>query len=63
MQYNKIVAHYTKGEGDITLLKNIRKHTGLKMYIDAELAKDVTTRKSVTSVVDTYNEVAFTWKW
>ena len=32
------------------------------MYTDADLAKDMTTRRSVTSVVYEYNEVAFAWK-
>ena len=45
---NKIVAHHAKGEGEITDLKNIREHTGLKMYTDVDLAKDMTTRISVT---------------
>ena len=62
VEENKIVAHHAKGEGEITDLKNIREHTGLKMYIDADLAKDMTTRRSVTSVVHEYNEVAFAWK-
>ena len=59
---NKIVAHYAKKEGEITNLKNIREQTGLKMYTDANLAKDMTTRRSVTSVVHECNEVAFARK-
>ena len=62
VEKNKIVAHHAKGEGGITDLKNIREHNGLKMYTDADLAKDMTTRRSVTSVVHEYNEVAFAWK-
>ena len=62
VEENKIVAHHAKGEGEITDLKNIRAHTGLKMYTDADLAKDMTTRRSVISVVHEYNEVAFAWK-
>ena len=38
VEENKIVAHHTKGEGEITDLKNIKEHTGLKMYTDADLA-------------------------
>ena len=56
---NKIVAHHAKGEGEITDLKNIKEHTSLKVYTDADLAKDMTTRRSITSVVHEYNEVAF----
>ena len=59
VEENKIVAHHSKGEGEITDLKNIREHNGLKMYTDTDLAKDMTTRRSVTSVVHGYNEVAF----
>ena len=62
VEENKIFAHHTKGEGEIIDLKNIREHTGLKMYTDAELAKDMTTRRSVTSVVHEYNEAAVVWK-
>ena len=66
VEENKIVTHHAKGEGEgegeIIDLKNIREHTGLKMYTDADFAKDMTTRRSVTSVVHEYNEVAFTWK-
>ena len=56
---NKIVEHHAKREGEIKDLNNIREHTGLKMYTDADLAKDITTRRSVTSDVHEYNEVAF----
>ena len=61
VEENKIVVHHAKGEGEreIIDLKNIREHTGLKMYTYADLAKDMTTRRSVTSVVHEYNEVAF----
>ena len=62
MKEKKIVAHHAKGEGDITDLKKIREHTGLKIYIDADLVKDMTTRRSITSVVHEYNEVVFAWK-
>ena len=62
MKEKKIVAHHVKGEGDITDLKNIREHTGLKIYTDADLAKDMTIRRSITSVVHEYNEVVFAWK-
>ena len=57
-----MVAHHAKGEGEITDLKSIREHTGLKMYTDADLAKDISTRRSVTSVVHEYNEIIFAWK-
>ena len=59
VEENKIVVLHPKGEGEIIDLKNIREHTGLKMYIDADLAKDMITRRSVTNVVHEYNEVAF----
>ena len=59
VEENKIDARHAKGEGEITDFKYIREHTGLKMYIDADLAKDMTTRRSVTSVVHEYNDVAF----
>ena len=62
MEENKIVAHHAKGEGEITDLKNIREHTGLKMYTDSDLAKDMTNRRSVISVIHEYNEVVFAWK-
>ena len=62
VEENKIVAHHTKEEGEITDLTNIREHTGLKVYIDVDLAKDVTTRRSVTSVVHKYNEIVFAWE-
>ena len=62
VEENKIVAHHAKGEGEITDLKNIREHTGLKMYTDADLAKDMPTRRSTTSVVHEYNELVFAWK-
>ena len=58
----EIAAHHAKGDAEITDLKNVRDHTGLKVYTDADLAKDITTRRSVTSVVHEYNEVAFAWK-
>ena len=32
------------------------------MYTDADLAKDMTTRRSITSVVREYNEVVFVCK-
>ena len=32
------------------------------MYTDADLAKDMTTRRLVTNVVHKYNGVAFAWK-
>ena len=32
------------------------------MYTDTDLAKDMTTRRSVLSVVHEYNEVEFVWK-
>ena len=51
MEENKIVAHHAKGEGEITDLKNIREHTSLKMYTDVDLAKDITSRRSVINVV------------
>ena len=44
VEKNKIVAHHAKGEGEVTDFKNIREHTGLKMYTDADLAKDMTTK-------------------
>ena len=47
---------------EITDLENIREHTRLKAYTDADLANDIATRRSVTSVVHEYNEVAFEWK-
>ena len=59
VEENKIVVHHAKGEGETTDLNNIREHTGLKMYTDADLAKDMTTRRSVTSVVYTYDEITF----
>ena len=62
MEENKIVAHHAKGEGEIIDLKNIREHTGLKLCTDADLAKDMTTRRSITSVVREYNEVVFVCK-
>ena len=58
----KIVVHHANGEGEITDLKNMREHTTLKMYTDADLVKDMITRRSVTSVVHEYNEVVFSWK-
>ena len=45
VEENKIVAHHAKGEGEIIDLKNIREHTGLKMYTDVDFAKYMTTRK------------------
>ena len=58
----KISVHHAKGDAEITDLKNIRDHTGLKSYTDADLAKDMVSRRSVISVVHEYNEVAFAWK-
>ena len=57
-----ISAHHVKIDAEITDLENIREHTGLKAYTDADLANDIATRRSVTGVVHEYNEVAFAWK-
>ena len=57
-----INAHHAKGDAEITSIKNIREHTGLKVYTDADLGKDMATRRSVTSVVHEHNEVVFAWK-
>ena len=57
-----MVTHHAKEEGEITDFQNIREHTGLKMYTYTDLAKDVTTRRLVTSVLHEYNEVEFVWK-
>ena len=32
------------------------------MYSDADLTKDITNRRSATSVVHEYNEVVYAWK-
>jgi len=32
VEESKIIAHHVKGEGEITELKNISDHKGLKMY-------------------------------
>ena len=58
---SKINAHHAKGYAEITSLKNIREHTGLKVYSDADLGKDMATRRLVTSVVHEYNEFVFVW--
>ena len=57
-----IAAHHAKEDADIMDLKNIRGHTGLKAYIDGDLAKDIATRRSVTRVVHEYNQVVFARK-
>ena len=62
VEENKIIAHHAKGDGEITDLKNVKEHTRLKMYANADLAKDITTRRLVTNVVHKYNGVAFAWK-
>ena len=59
VEENNIVTHHAKEKGEIIDLKNITEHTGLKMYTNANLAKDMTTRRPVTSVVHEYNEVVF----
>ena len=32
------------------------------MYTDSDLAKDIATRRSVTSIIHEYNDIAFSWK-
>ena len=54
-----ISTHRTKGDAEIIDLKNIRGHTGSNIYIDADLVKDITTHRSVTSVVHKYNKVSY----
>lgn len=57
----KICAHHAKRR-KIKDIKTVREHMGIQMYIYAELAKDIITRQSVTSVIHEYIEVVFTWK-
>ena len=57
-----ITAHHAKGDAEITEIKNIREYTGVKMYTDSDLAKDMATRRLVTSIIHEYNDIAFSWK-
>ena len=39
MNEPEILAHYAKGDAEVIDIKNVREHTGLKAYSDADLEK------------------------
>ena len=55
----KSVYIHPKGDAEITDLKNVIDYSGLKNYTDADLARDIATRRSVTCVVHEYNKEVF----
>ena len=36
--------HHAKGDAEITEIRHVREYSGVKMYLDTDLAKDIATR-------------------
>ena len=57
-----INVHYAKVEGKIVSIKKISDYSGMKQYTGTYLATDIATRRSVSCIINEYNQVAFAWK-
>ena len=55
-----LTSHFAKGEAEITNY-DYSSHSGLEAWSDADLSRDVLSRRSTTSSEHTYNNVSFAW--
>ena len=55
-------SHFSKGKAQVTS-KNYEAHTGLKAWADADLARDILGRRSTSSSVHIWGDVAVAFQY